>query len=162
MRKMRESNAAITGLILISATILVLAACSGLPALDRDSPAPDNPSTTPTVQPTQTSTPTVIGTWEMVIGGMVFDQSTGEPIPGASVRYVVMHSYFPEIQEGRLKATSSDAQGEYKLPMIVHDTDNIHIVVEANGYASYDEKLDLLGSRNVNVGLIPLAADSSP
>ena len=144
--------------------ILLLAACLGRPMPDQDPLVTENLTMTSVVQPTQTSTstPTVIGTWEMVIEGMISDQSTGEPITGAAVSYVVVHSYFPEIQQGRLKNTTSDVNGEYKLPMIVHDTDNIHLVVEVNGYASYDEKLDLLGSRNVNIELTPLTTETSP
>jgi hypothetical protein len=150
--------------ILLLFALLLLVACSGLPARDQESPVPDNATVTPVAQPTQTSTltPTVIGTWEMIIEGVIYDQSTGEPISGASVSYVVVHSYFPEIQAGRLKETRSDVHGEFKLPMIVHDTDNIHIVVEANEYSSYDEKLDLLGSRYLDIELTPQATDISP
>jgi hypothetical protein len=150
--------------ILLPFTVLILIACSGFPRLNQEPPIPDNPTVAPTAQPTQisTPTPTVIGTWEMVIEGKVFDQATGKPIPEASVSYVVVHSYFPEIQAGRLKETSSDEHGEFKLPMIVHDTDNIHIIVEENGYFSYDEKLDLLGSRYLDIELTPLVTDLSP
>ena len=150
--------------ILLPFIVLMLIACSGFPRLTQEPPVPDNATITPTTQLTQTSTltPTVIGTWEMIIEGEIFDQATGKPIPGASVSYVVLHSYFPEIQAGRLKETSSDIYGEFKLPMIVHDTDNIHIVVEANGYSSYDGKLDLLGSRYLDIELTPLATELSP
>ncbi len=140
--------------VLLPLAILILAGCIDRPVNNQEPSVPGNAITTPT--------PTVIGTWEMIIEGVIYDQSTGEPISGASVSYVVVHSYFPEIQAGRLKETRSDVHGEFKLPMIVHDTDNIHIVVEANGYSSYDEKLDLLGSRYLDIKLAPLATDISP
>jgi hypothetical protein len=91
----------------------------------------------------------------MVIGGVIYDTATGRPIAGASIRYRVVHSYFPEVQEGWPNATVSDQQGQFSLPMIVHDTDNIRIVVEAPGYMTYEEKLDLFGDRSFNIGLHP-------
>ena len=146
-------------LTLLAVTIPLLVSCSGTPVPKLDTPATatitTTPTATPTAQPIQTSTPTPPGTWEMVIEGMIYDQSTGKPISRASVSYIVVHSYFPEIQEGRLKKTISNEHGEFSLPMIVHDTDNIKIVAEAPGYKSYEEKLNLLGDRNLNIGLTP-------
>ena len=142
-------------LTLLAVTILLLVACSGTPVPRLDTPATASPTTTPTAQSIQTSTPTSVGTWEMVIKGMIYDQSTGKPISGASISYIVVHSYFPEIQEGRPNTTVSDEHGEFSLPMIVHDTDNIKIVVEAPGFRSYEEKLNLFGDRSLNIGLTP-------
>ncbi|MBN1303796.1 MAG: carboxypeptidase regulatory-like domain-containing protein [Anaerolineales bacterium] len=105
-----------------------------------------------------TPTPTPVGTWEMVITGTVSDQRTGEPIPAALIRYLVIHSYFPEIQEGRSMETTTDRQGRFSLPMIVHDTDNIRLRVEAGGYQIYEEKLDLFGDRKLEIDLAPTAA----
>jgi hypothetical protein len=137
-------------LTLLTLIILALAACGGTP---HDTPAPAIPIATRAAQPIQTSTPTPVGTWEMVIEGMIYDLSTGKPISGASISYVVVHSFFPEIQEGRPNTTISDENGKFSLPMIVHDTDNIRIVVEAPGFRSYEEKLDLFGDRSLNIGL---------
>ena len=136
-------------------TILLLVACSSIPMPNQDTPPAVNDTTTPTTLPIQTSTYTPVGTWEMVIHGVIYDLSTGEPILGASVSYIVVHSYFPEIQEGRLNKTISNEHGEFSLPMIVHDTDNIKILVDAPGYKSYEEKLNLFGDRNLNIGLTP-------
>ena len=142
-------------LALLAVTILLLVACSGTPVPNLDTPATANTTTTPAAQLILTSTPTTVGTWEMVIKGMIYDQSTGKPISGASIRYIVVHSYFPEIQEGRPNTTISDEHGEFSLPMIVHDTDNIKIVVEASGFKSHEQKLDLFGDRRLNIGLTP-------
>ena len=139
-------------LTLLTLTTLVLAACGGTP---HDTPAPAIPIATRAAQPIQTSTPTPVGTWEMVIKGMICDLSTGKPISGASISYVVVHSFFPEIQEGWPNTTISDENGKFSLPMIVHDTDNIRIVVEAPGFRSYEEKLNLFGDRSLNIGLTP-------
>ena len=45
------------------------------------------------------------------------------------------------------------------LPVIVHDTDSVRILVEAQGYAPYEERLvgvDLLGGKRFDIGLTPL------
>ena len=139
-------------LTLLPVTILLLVACSSTPVPNHETSTPANTTAT---QPLQTPTPTPVGTWEMVIEGMIYDQSTSKPISGATISYIVVHSYFPEIQEGRPNKTISDAQGKFTLPMIVHDTDNIRIRVEANGHISYEEKLDLMGDRSLNLGLTP-------
>ena len=99
---------------------------------------------THTAQPLPTATPTPVGTWTMVIEGKVYDTATGRAITGASIHYQVVHSYFPEIQEGFPKGTLSDEQGQFKLPMMVHDTDNIRIVVAAPGYMTYKKSLTCL------------------
>jgi hypothetical protein len=144
-------------LTLLAVIILLLVACSGIPVPNQDTPATANPTTTPAAQSIQTSTSTPVGTWEMVIKGMIYDQSKGKPISGASISYIVVHSYFPEIQEGRLNKTISNEHGEFSLPMIVHDTDNIKILMEAHAFISFEERLDLFGSRSLNIGLTPLA-----
>src|SRR4030042_6177656 len=105
-------------------TILLLAACSSTHLPNRQT---QTPATTTTPQALQAPAPTPPGTWEMVIEGMIYDEVTSKPIAGATVSYVVAHSYFPEIQEGRSHSTRSDAQGMFALPMIVHDTHNITI-----------------------------------
>jgi hypothetical protein len=43
--------------------------------------------------------------------------------------------------------------------VIVHDTDSIRILVEAEGYLSYEERLvgvDLFGGRSLDIGLTPI------
>jgi hypothetical protein len=104
---------------------------------------------------------TPLGTWEMVITGIIYDQSTGKPISGASIRYIVVHSYFPEIQKGRLQKTVSNELGDFSLPMIVHDTDTIKLLVEAEGFISYEEKIDLLGNRSFIIRLTPSATGTN-
>ena len=142
-------------LTLLTLTALLLAACRSTPTPNQSTPAPANPTATHAAQPLQTATPTPVGTWEMVIKGVICDTATGRPIAGASIRYRVVHSYFPEVQEGWPNATVSDEQGQFSLPMIVHDTDNIWIVVEAPGYITYEKKLDLFGDRSLDIGLTP-------
>jgi hypothetical protein len=92
---------------------------------------------------------------------MIYDRLTepGKPIVGASISYNVLHSYFAELQEGGPNKTITDELGEFALPVIVHDTDSIRILVEAQGYVSYEERLvgvDLLGGRTFEIGLTPL------
>jgi hypothetical protein len=105
-------------------------------------------------------TPTVTGTWETVIEGLVYDQSAGpnKPITGATVTYDVLHSYFPELQEGRLNRAISNQGGEFSFDVMVHDTDSVSIVVEAQGYIPYEERflgIDLLAGKRLEVGLTP-------
>jgi len=142
-------------LALLTLTASLLAACRSTPLPGQNMRA--DPTDSHAEQPLQTATPTPVGTWEMVIKGVIFDTATGEPILGAAILYKVVHSYFPEIQEGWSNATVSDKQGRFSLPMIVHDTDNIRIVVEAPGYMTYEKKLDLFGDRGFDIGLTPHA-----
>ena len=142
-------------------TSLLLTACGGTPVPNQDTPARANITTTQTIQPIKTATPTPMGTWKTVIGGMIYDRLTGpgKPIVGASISYIVLHSHFAELQEGRPNKTTTDQLGEFALPVIVHDTDSIRILVEAQGYVSYEERLvgvDLLGGRSLDLGLTPL------
>jgi len=142
-------------------TSLLLTACGGTPVPNQDTPARANITTTQTIQPIKTATPTPIGTWKTVIDGMIYDRLTGpgKPIVGASISYIVLHSHFAELQEGRANKTTTDQLGEFALPVIVHDTDSIRILVEAQGYVSYEERLvgvDLFGGRSLDIGLTPL------
>jgi hypothetical protein len=53
----------------------------------------------------------------------------------------------------------TDELGEFALPVIVHDTDSIGILIEAQGYISCEERLvgvELYGGRSLDVGLSPL------
>jgi hypothetical protein len=125
-------------------TGLLLTACSGTPVPEQDTP-----------------TPLPVGTWKTTIDGMVYDGQTGpgKPIAGASISYIVLHSYYAELQEGRANRTTTDELGEFALPVIVHDTDSIRVLVEAQGYVSYEERLvgvDLFGGRSFDIGLSPL------
>jgi hypothetical protein len=110
-----------------------------------------------------------MGTWETVIDGKIYDglAEPVKPIVGASIRYDVLHSHFAELQEGRPNQTTSDELGEFALPVIVHDTDAIRVLIEAQGYISYEERLvgvDLVGGRSFDIGLTPLptANDTPP
>jgi len=90
---------------------------------------------------------------------MIYDRSTGpgKPIVGASISYNV-YSYFPGLQEGKPNKTTTDQLGKFVLPVTVHDTDSIRILIEAQGYISYEEKLvgvDLLGGGYFEIGLTP-------
>jgi hypothetical protein len=148
----------LTFLVLAS---LLLTACGSTPVPNQDTPGRANSTTTQTIQPIKTSTPTPVGTWKTVIDGMIYDKLTGpgKPIVGASISYNVLHSYFAGLQEGRPNKTITDQLGEFALPVIVHDTDSIRIVVEAQGYVSYEERLvgvDLLFGRSFDIGLTPL------
>lgn len=142
-------------------TSLLMTACGGTPVPIQDGPGRAGITATPTIQPIKTSTPTPMGTWKTVIDGMIYDGLTepGKPIVGASISYTVLHSHFAELQEGRSNRTITDELGEFALPVIVHDTDSIRILVEAQGYISYEERLvgvDLLGGRSLDIGLTPL------
>ena len=107
-----------------------------------------------------TPTPTVIGTWEATIEGVIYDGTTGldKPIAGGTIVYEVLHSYFPELQEGRLNQTTSDEDGKFSLRVVVHDTDSIKVVIRAEGYTTYEEKfvgVNLLAGKRLEVGLSP-------
>ena len=132
----------------------------GTPVPNQDTPGRANITATQPIQPIKTTTPTPMGTWTTVIDGMIYDRLTGpgKPIVGASISYNVLHSYFAELQEGRPNKTTTDQIGEFALPVIVHDTDSIRILVEAQGYVSYEERLagvDLLFGRSFDIGLTP-------
>ena len=108
------------------------------------------------------STPTFtsVGAWEAVIHGVIYDQSAGPdvPIAGATIIYDVLHTYYPELQEGRLNQTVSDEQGMFSLTVMVHDTDSVKVVIQAKGYIPYEEKFagfDLLVGKSLEVGLSP-------
>ena len=103
-----------------------------------------------------------MGTWEAVLIGAIYDAGTGPdvPIEGAAIRYRVLHSYFPEIQQGRPNRATTDAQGHFRLLVMVHDTDSVLIEITAKGYVSYEERLsgfDLIAGRNYELGLQPAA-----
>ncbi len=140
-------------LALVTFTGLWLASCGGTP-------------TTPTETRLPATTATPIGTWETVIDGVIYDSAIGvdAPIVGASVAYDVLHSYFPELQAGRLNRTTTDAQGEFSLSVIVHDTDSVQLLVTAQGYMLHGERLvgvDLLAGRRFSIGLARVATPSA-
>lgn len=120
-----------------------------------------SPTTDPALPPSGgTATPTPEGTWTTSVDGFVYDfsTSTDTPVSGATVRYEVVLSYFPEIQDGFEQTTTTDARGEFTLPMIVHDTDNIRVVVEAPGFAPFEENfvgVDLVAGKSFIIGLVP-------
>jgi hypothetical protein len=107
-----------------------------------------------------TPTPTVVGTWEATIEGVIYDAATGldKPIADATITYDILHTYYPELQEGRLNQTTSDEEGKFSLRVVVHDTDSIKVVIQAKGYTIYEEKfvgVDLLAGKRLEVGLSP-------
>jgi hypothetical protein len=146
---------------LILLCILCLSACGGLPTGDNDPPEPvriDASPTTPAILITRT--PTTIGTWETEISGVIFDRSAGpeRPISGATITYDVLHTYYAGLQEGRPNQTSSDEYGKFSLAVMVHDTDSIRILVEAQGYKPFEQKftgVDLVVGKRLEVGLSP-------
>lgn len=148
-------------LTFLLAIILLLTACSGRPVPNQDAPSRAIVTYTPTKHPIMESSPTPMGTWKTVIDGMIYDRMTepGKPIVGASISYHVLHSHFAELQEGQPNKTVTDKLGKFALPVIVHDTDSIEILVEAQGYIAYEERLagvDLLGGRSFDIGLTPI------
>jgi len=141
---------------LLAVTSLLLVACGRAALLDPD--ASRNTVATPAEPRIHTSTATPIGTWETVIDGLIYDNAIGlgKPIVGASVCYNVLHSYFPELQAGRPNQTMTDEQGEFSLQVIVHDTDSVQLVVTAQGFMPYEERLagvDLVAGRSLSIGL---------
>ena len=140
---------------------LLLAACSGAHVPDPDAPGRESATTAPTIRPIITATPTPVGTWKTVIDGLVYEGQTEsrKPITGATIRFDVLHSHFAGLQEGRPNQTVTDELGQFTLPVIVHDTDSIRLLVEARGYISYEERLvgvDLFGGKSFNIGLTSL------
>jgi len=148
-------------LFLLIVTSLLECACELVPGHPNDVRWQEEDVSTPTTQIIVSSpTPTVTGTWETEVEGRIYDRSAGpdKPIAGATVTYDVLHSYFPELQEGRLNRAISNRHGEFSFDVMVHDTDSIRIVVEAPGYIPYEERLigvDLLGGKRLEVGLAP-------
>lgn len=109
----------------------------------------------------ETATPTPVGSWETVVEGVIYDKSEGpgRPVSGAIVRYIVVHSYFMELQQGRINKAETDEEGKFILPVMVHDTDRVRIMIEAQGFVSYEENLvgvDLFGGKNYMIGLNPI------
>jgi hypothetical protein len=50
----------------------------------------------------------------------------------------------------------TDEQGKFSLPVIVHDTDSIRLVIAAPGFMSDEERLvgvDLVAGRSLSIGL---------
>ena len=147
--------------VLLTVTALLLPACGSIPAHPDDMPEPVGNSPTSTMQATiSTPTFTSVGAWEAVIHGVIYDQSAGPdvPIAGATIIYDVLHTYYPELQEGRLNQTVSDEQGMFSLTVMVHDTDSVKVVIQAKGYIPYEEKFagfDLLVGKSLEVGLSP-------
>ena len=81
--------------------------------------------------------------------------------PGAKFLKKPFLSYFPEIQDGHENQTETDRQGEFTLPVIMHDTDKMRVVVEAAGYQPYEESfvgIDLVEGKTLTVGLLPTAS----
>jgi len=139
-----------------------LGACGVVATQPADIPTPANidPTQTPIAIITPTPTLTVIGTWETTIEGVLFDGSVGKkkPIPDATITYDVLHSYFRGLQEGRLNQTQSDENGEFSLTVMVHDTDNVRILIEAQGFTKFEEKytgFDLVVGKKLEIGLEP-------
>jgi len=138
---------------------LVLNACIGLS---------DDNALPPGVE-FETATPTPVGSWETVIEGVIYDKSVGsdQPVSGATVHYIVVHSYFMELQQRRNNKTETNKEGKFILPVMVHDTDRVRILIEAQGFVSYEENLvgvDMFGGKNYMIGLNPLskATEYSP
>jgi hypothetical protein len=150
--------------LLLALTILtglIVTACQGVSAPDQESPLRGTVPATYTSDPVNTPTPTPPGTWETRIYGRVYDKTSesGEPIAGASIRYLVLQSYFQGLQEGRTNETISDEFGEFSLTVLVHDTDSIRIEVEAPGYGLYEERpsgISLAAGKRMDIGLTPI------
>ena len=125
----------------------------------------NNDATAANELPGGTPTPTREGTWSSVIDGYIYDfEAQAAPIAGATIRYELVLSYFPEIQDGHDNQTETDSQGEFTLPVIMHDTDNLRVVVEADGYLPYEEHfvgMDLADGETLTIGLTP-ANGSNP
>ncbi len=72
--------------------------------------------------------------------------------------WFLVYSYFPGLQEGKPNKTTTVHLGKFVLPVTVHDTDSIRLLVEAQGYISHEEKpvgVDLLGGGYFEIGLTP-------
>lgn len=149
-------------LAILIIAILLSSACGDSSVIEKEVFERAIITATWTLELLETSTPTPMGSWKTVIQGLIYDNSAGsaKPITGASISYLVAHSYFPELQEGRRTTTITDELGKFSLPVMVHDTDHIRILIEAPGYLSYEEELvgvDLSRGKNIIMGLIPLA-----
>lgn len=137
--------------------IIILLAWLGLMVMACSDSAATDPALS---QSGGTATPTREGTWTTTIDGFVYDfsSSTDTAVSGATVRYEIVLSYFPEIQEGFEQTTTTDSRGDFTLPMIVHDTDNIRVVVEAPGFMPFEENfvgVDLVAGKSFIIGLEP-------
>ena len=155
--------------ILLLFMTLFLSACSGLSASGNKSSGPSGDAASPILDEIKTATPIPVGSWETVVEGVVYDNSVGpdRPIKGATIHYIVLHSYYMELQQGRNNKSETNERGEFFLPVMVHDTDRIRVLVEAQGFISYEEELvgvDLFGGKLYSIGLTPIVVitDSSP
>ena len=100
----------------------------------------------------------------MVIRGTVYDASIGpeERVAGAWVSYD-HSSYYPEVRGSGAKRTVTDQNGEYAFTLLVHDTDALVFMVDAQGFERYSQRftgVDLhpAGLHRIDFGLTPLIA----
>ena len=155
-------------IVAVSLLLLLLVTCARVatpPVVPIDILTPEptaapNQTSTGTVIPT--ATPTPVGTWEVVIRGRVYDASAGpeEPVGEASVSYD-HHSYYPEVRGSGIKWAVTDQYGEYEFALLVHDTDTLVFMVEAQGFESFSRRLTGLdlhpsGVHRLDLGLTPL------
>lgn len=150
--------------ILLIAVLVVT--CGPAPEVEENRSRGNTTKGRETGQPPATETPTPVGTWETVISGQLSDgdSEAGNPIGGATIVYTVLHSYFPELQEGRLNKATSDEAGAFSLTVLVHDTDRILVAVEAKGYHPYEERLtgiDLVGGKQFDIRLTTNPRDTA-
>ena len=152
--------------ILAVSLLLLLAACAPVavpPVVPTDIRTAD-PTPAPHQTSTRTATPTPVGTWEVVIRGKVFDASVGpeKPVGEARVSYD-HHSYYPEVRGSGIKWAITDQYGEYEFALLVHDTDTLVFVVEAQGFEPFSGRFTGLdfhprGVHRLDLGLTSLLA----
>lgn len=145
--------------ITLALACVFLAACCSPATPAPQASAQPAPAAAASAQPIATVSPSPMGTWDTLLSGTVTGGSTepAQPLAGAVVTYKV-HSYFPELQAGKANQTTTDAAGRFELPVTVHDTDSIWVVIEATGYISHEERLvgiDLQVGRVFEVRLTP-------
>lgn len=90
-------------------------------------------TTTPTPrQPTATPTFTLVGTWRVTIIGTVYDSSVGKDKPLPGTRVTIARSSMAINSE--TQEATTNARGEYRIEMLMHDTDRVEISGKADGY----------------------------
>ncbi|MBN2001904.1 MAG: carboxypeptidase regulatory-like domain-containing protein [Anaerolineae bacterium] len=139
--------------IILVLAVLLLNACNNIPAPTTT----QEPPALITPKDVLTATQPPIVSWEITMQGLIYDATTDKPIEGASVHYTVLSRY-PELREGLPDETLSDAEGRFSLPTVVHDTDSLHLIVEAPGYTTYEQEIGPFTGGTLyefNIGLTP-------
>ncbi len=98
-------------------------------------------------------------TWSITIVGTVYDASVGPGKPIANAQVTFARNSISINSETQRAVT--DAQGKYRISMMMHDTDQVRITVQASGFNPYTNTRGGVsffpsGDHRVDLGLTPV------